>query len=97
MNSQRFPAFKCREGRIFFWAVSIYFMIWFAVDLGGLKSPLPPSVVMMSGFMPFFMALFFYQVGGFKRSFQSSLFNTGILLTAALIPVLVWVQGLLFR
>ncbi len=97
MNIQRFPAFKCREGRIFFWAVSIYFMIWFAAEFGGLKTPLPHSVVFMSGYMPFAMALFFYQLGGFRRDFQSGWFNTGLLLTASLIPVLVWLHGLLFK
>jgi len=94
MTSQRFPAFKCREGRIVFWAVSIYFMIWFAIDFGKLRSPLPSFVTLMSGYMPFVLLLFFYQLGGFRRDFKTGWFNTAVLLGVALMPFLVWASSL---
>lgn len=42
----------------------------------------------MCGFMPIAMLLFYVEMGGFKRSFESNLFNTAVLAIVSFTPVL---------
>ena len=91
------PALKAREGRIFFWAASIYIAIWLVADLGSIVLPLPRSLVWLAGYMPIALLVVFYQIGGFKATFKSDWFNTSAISFVALVPVFVSMNLSLFR
>jgi len=68
----------------------------------GLLAKFAPSAAPVQGFygwfalfMPIPMLLFFFQVGGFKKDFKSTVFSTCILVMVALIPVLVKLKQVL--
>jgi hypothetical protein len=88
---------KTREGLILIGFGLMYLAI-------GLSAKLSPSIASVFGFfgflalfMPVALLLFFIRIGGYRRDFQSTLFNTSVMLLVAFVPVIVVVYAVISR
>ena len=83
-----------REGLLVLGASLIYAAI-------GLLDKYVPSVAPVTGFygwfslfMPLPLLFLYYKIGGFKKVYESSVFNTAIVLFTAAIPIIIKVKSL---
>lgn len=82
-----------REGVITLVASVIYLVLGLIAKYAPAVSPLPPFYGMLSPFAAFALVLVYFQLGGFRKKFESGIFNTGILVCTALVPVLVAIKS----
>jgi hypothetical protein len=75
-----------REGK-FVLLVSLFYLSLFCV-LKALSASGQATgfYTWMCGFMPVAMLIFYFEIGGFKRRFKSSMFNMAILVLVSLLP-----------
>ena len=89
--------FRTREGLILVISSAIYL----SIGVSAKSSPPVASVFGFIGFMAFFMPvillLFFFRIGGYRRGFLSTWFNTIVMLTVALLPVIIVAKSALLR
>ncbi|HLA34615.1 MAG TPA: hypothetical protein VJ001_07080 [Rhodocyclaceae bacterium] len=90
-------AIGTREGQIFLFASLLYFSV-------GTLAKFAPSVIPISSFvswafqfMPVILALFYIKLGGFSKTFESSLFTIAMMLVVAAFPILMKVYPLIAR
>ncbi|WP_154716914.1 hypothetical protein [Sterolibacterium denitrificans] len=89
--------FRTREGFILIFSSVIYL----AIGLSAKLSPPVASVFGFVGFMAFFMPIillvFFIKIGGYKKDYLSTWFNTAVMLTVALVPIIIVAKSALSR
>jgi hypothetical protein len=88
--------FKTREGLVLLVASAIYVSIWAVGKHGSIPLPLPTFLTWIGIYMPVALALAFFQIGGMKKDFRSSWFNTSMMVLMALVPVLVVLKRAVF-
>ncbi|ANE54519.1 hypothetical protein [Methylomonas sp. DH-1] len=81
--------FGSREGLIFVIASAIYVAIGVSAELSPVMASEFGFIGMMSLFMPGFLLIFFLKIGGHRRNYLSTWFNTSMMLIFALVPFLV--------
>jgi hypothetical protein len=76
-----------REGKIVLLVSIFYLAAYGLLKAFPTINPLSEFYTWMCGFMPIPMLIFYLQMGGFKRRFESSLLNTVILAIVSFTPV----------
>jgi uncharacterized membrane protein YcgQ (UPF0703/DUF1980 family) len=88
---------QTREGLI----LIIFAFIYLVIGLSAKLSPYIGSAFgffgLIARFMPVALLLFFIRIGGFRREFQTTIFNTLVMLIVAFIPVFVVVNAVISR
>ena len=86
-----------REGRITLIGAFIYLSLWLCYKLTPSYLPIPSFYGMASIYVVFFLGLQYAKMGGFntKKNFQSSAFNTGLLITILILPAIIAAKPLL--
>lgn len=89
--------FKTREGLILIFSSAVYF----AIGVSAKVSPPVAAVLGFVGFMAFYMPvvllLFFLKIGGYRKDYLSTWFNSVVMLIVALVPVIIVAKSALFR
>lgn len=86
-----------REGKIVLLVSFFYLIVFGILKAFPAINPLSELYTWMCSFMPVPMLIFYLKIGGFKRSFESSLFNTVILAVVSLMPVFMKLSVLVKR
>lgn len=84
-----------REGLVTCLGSLVYLALGLVAKFAPTASPIPPFYGMLSLFVPLALGLAYLQMGGFGKKFESSAFNTAILVLTALVPVFVAVKSAL--
>lgn len=89
--------FKTREGLILVFSSVIYLAIGVSAKLSPPVASVFGFIGLMAFFMPVFLLLFFFKIGGYRRDYLSTWFNTVVMLTVALVPVIIVTKSAFFR
>ncbi|BCA78566.1 hypothetical protein [Desulfuromonas sp. AOP6] len=89
--------FKTREGLILVFSSVIYLAIGVSAKLSPPVAAVFGFIGLMAFFMPVFLLLFFFKIGGYRRDFLSTWFNTVVMLTVGLVPVIIVTKSAFFR
>jgi hypothetical protein len=89
--------FRTREGLILVFSSVIYLAIGLSAKLSPPVASVFGFVGFMAFFMPIFLLLFFLKIGGYKRGYLSTWFNTAVMLAVALVPDIIVAKSALFR
>lgn len=88
---------RTREGLILVLASLIYLAVGISAKFSPSIASILGFVGFMAFFMPIFLLLFFLKIGGYRRDFLSTWFNTVAMLVVALIPIIVVAKSAILR
>ena len=89
--------FNTREGLILVIGGIVYLAIGISAKLSPQVASIFGFVGLMAMYMPVILLLFFFKIGGYRRGFLSTWFNTCLMLIVALIPFITVAKSAIFR